>query len=50
MTLQEIRKLIADFKRKSRDAHAKVLEEEINGEVKFVEVSMRFKVDQEKKA
>ena len=50
MTLQEIKRAIEEFKKKNRDAHFKVIEEEVKGEVKFVELLGRFKVDNEKKS
>jgi hypothetical protein len=49
MKLQDIEKSIVEFKKKHRDAYAKEIREEIKGEVKFIELTMRFKVDSEKK-
>jgi len=48
MKLQEIKRSIEEFKKKHRDAYVKTIDEEIKGEVKFVELTMRFKVDSEK--
>lgn len=50
MNLQEIKRSINDFKKKHRSAYAKVVEEETKGEVTFVELTIRFKVDNEKKS
>ena len=50
MKLQEIERAIAEFKKRNRDAHATEIREEIKGEVKFIELTMRFKVDSEKKS
>jgi len=49
MTLQEIRKAVEKAKNECRNAHVKVLDEEIGGEVVFVELTARFKVEKAKK-
>ncbi len=49
MTLQEIRKAVEKAKKECREAHVKVLDEEIGGEVIFVELTARFKVEKGKK-
>lgn len=49
MTLQEIRNAVERAKKECRDAHVKVLDEEIGGEVVFVELTARFKVEKRKK-
>jgi hypothetical protein len=50
MKLQEIKRSIEEFKKKHQGAYAKIVEEEVKGEVKFVELMIRFKVDNEKKS
>ena len=50
MNLQEIKRAIDDFEKKHRGTHAKVVEEKVDGEVKFVDFNVRFKVDNEKKS
>jgi len=49
MTLDEIKKQVEDMKRRYRLTHSKTIEEEIDGEVKFVDLNIRFKVDKEEK-
>ena len=48
--MQEIERSITEFKMKHREAHITEVREEIKGEVKFVQLTMRFKVDSEKKS
>ena len=50
MNLKEVRRAVEDIKTRYRDSYSKSVEEAVRGEVKFVEVTLRFKVDNEKKS
>jgi len=49
VTLQEIKIAVEEAKKRCRGAHVKVVEESIGGEVIFVELTARFKVEKVKK-
>ena len=45
MTLQEIKNAITEIKKRYRITHSNYKEDEVDGEVKFVELTVRFKVE-----
>ncbi len=48
-TLNEVRETIADIKRRYGITHSKSVEDQVDGEIKFVDFTIRFKVGPEKK-
>jgi hypothetical protein len=49
MTMADILKEISDMKKRYSFTHSKRTEEEVDGEIKFVDFHIRYKVDKEKK-
>ena len=49
MTLQEIKRAISEIKKRYGITHSNYKEDEVDGEIKFVELNIRFKVKKEEK-
>ncbi len=49
MTLHEAKEIVADIKKRYGITHFKCIEDGADGEVKFVDFNIRFKIDKEKK-